>query len=651
MNKPPSPTLSTFRQLQKSTMEFVDRASDAAGLVSREAADKLRDIDNAHGLTEGVAKAGKRIQDVANGIGDRYDIADRATKVIRATTDGVEKAAAVVKQTADDSGITQAMRSNIVDPILRGSRAAGSSDALRKTMAVAEGVYGEARRVVKDVVVPVLPTYDSKDLLQVTKRELNYIAACILQVSTEESSQIGSQFGKAVTAKIAGAASTTALLGIIATFGQAGTGAAISGLSGAAATSATMAWVGSLVGGGVAAGAALTGGLALVVGLGAYRLLGSERRAFETLSPLEQRIVQSCWMLGSVADAYQEKPHEFTVDAAVQLLEKALVPLHRDIETNIVALCEPLDGKHAVAMRQHVLVDFRSAVIERFGVYLSWAYSDEGRAWQANLLVAAPAPTPHARAKEKVDEEGIDPLNILRKGNAEAAIGGVFSALHTRTPLDGSTESRLVLEALRRSTISLRDASEGELGDYLNELEPAAWKGVASNVKGIYHELLYVEQYNATHDDSFARIFEATNHPGVDVQIYATDTGEVLKVVQLKAVESAAAVNEHLERYPDIPVAVTDEVEIKFDDARVKSSGFSNDTLREDANAHLGGLRDNSIDARVENTALIALGIASTAELVQMLRGEREFPEAVMNTAVKVGAAAGATALTALLFG
>ena len=48
---------------------------------------------------------------------------------------------------------------------------------------------------------------------------------------------------------------------------------------------------------------------------------------------------------------------------------------------------------------------------------------------------------------------------------------------------------------------------------------------------------------------------------------------------------------------------------------------------------------------------MIALGITSTAELVQMLRGEGAFPEAVMNTASKVVNAAGATALTAVHFG
>ena len=125
----------------------------------------------------------------------------------------------------------------------------------------------------------------------------------------------------------------------------------------------------------------------------------------------------------------------------------------------------------------------------------------------------------------------------------------------------------------------------------------------------------------------------------------------MVREVQLKAVGATAAVHEHLQRYPHIEVAVTDEVAAKTDDVRVGASGFSNDLLHEDVHTRLGELRDHTVAARTGNTALFAIGIASTTELVQMLRGERAFPEAVMNMASKVGVAAGATALTAFLFG
>ena len=119
----------------------------------------------------------------------------------------------------------------------------------------------------------------------------------------------------------------------------------------------------------------------------------------------------------------------------------------------------------------------------------------------------------------------------------------------------------------------------------------------------------------------------------------------------MKAVESSAAVNVHLEGYPQIDVMATDEVVETMHDSRVDASGFANIKLESDVVSRLDGLRDDTVATRTADAALLGLGIASTAELMQMLRGERRFPEAVMNTAAKVGTVAGATALTAMLFG
>lgn len=648
MSKPPSPPLPTFRQLQKSVYQLAGDAAEVTGDAAQKAVQHLREFDSSHGLTDSVAKTGKRIQDAAKEVDIRYDISAKATTTVRTAADGVERMTAAVKQVAAEHGLIEALHSHVVDPVKQASQSAASSEVVRKSLGAIEDAYGATRRVAKDAFAPDFPTYDSYELLQAAKSELNYIAACLLQISPEESSHIGTQFGRAVTAKVAGAAGTSTLLAIVATFGHAGTGAAISGLSGAAATSATMAWVGGLVGGGVAAGAALTGGLTMVIGLAAYKLLASERRDFESMTPLEQRIVQSCWMLASVADAYQKRPREFTPIAARELLKNSLTPLLREIEANIPVLCEPLDGKNTVALRQHALLDFRSAVIDRFYVYLDWADSEAGRDWHQAQDTSAKESS--AKQSHQTESEA-DLLRLLRAGNAEAAIGGVFAALLTRSALDGTTESRLVVEALRRTSTQLHDASEQDLGDYLRSLPAEGLKGMGSNVKGIYHELWYVEQYNATHDDTFARLFEATNHPGADVQICDADTGAMIRQVQLKAVDSAGAVQDHLRRYPDIDVAATEEVAGKFHHERVNTSGFSNDALHEESGARLDELRDHTVTSRTGDTALIALGIASTAELVEMLRGERAFPEAVLNVAAKFGTAAGATALTAILFG
>ena len=141
-----------------------------------------------------------------------------------------------------------------------------------------------------------------------------------------------------------------------------------------------------------------------------------------------------------------------------------------------------------------------------------------------------------------------------------------------------SVEEQLVLDALRRSAKELNDASIEGLSDYVSALSPEQLRGVASNVKGIYHELLFAHVENIDGDNIDARVFEATNHPGADVEFMVD--GDVIHEVQLKAVASPAAILEHLSRYPDIEVMATAEVAAFVPDGA--SSGFSNVALRQE---------------------------------------------------------------------
>ena len=53
-----------------------------------------------------------------------------------------------------------------------------------------------------------------------------------------------------------------------------------------------------------------------------------------------------------------------------------------------------------------------------------------------------------------------------------------------------SEDQELVLDALRRSTNALNTDDENALAAYLSALGPNQLRGVVSNVKGIFHELL-----------------------------------------------------------------------------------------------------------------------------------------------------------------
>ena len=94
-----------------------------------------------------------------------------------------------------------------------------------------------------------------------TIKALDGICASITQTTPKVQSRMTS----AIAAKLGTLGVAGGLSGLL-TFGTASTGTAIGALSGAAATTAKLFWVGSLVGGGVAVGAGLIGATSLVGG-------------------------------------------------------------------------------------------------------------------------------------------------------------------------------------------------------------------------------------------------------------------------------------------------------------------------------------------------------------------------------------------------
>src|SRR5690606_12242604 len=90
----------------------------------------------------------------------------------------------------------------------------------------------------------------------------------------------------------------------------------------------------------------------------------------------------------------------------------------------------------------------------------------------------------------------------------------------------------LVLNAMRRSSTDLHDASVESLATYVQSLDPSQLAGLQSNVKGIYHEILFVDGENLDDDEYVAELFQSTNHAGADVILTNVITGQK-KEVQL----------------------------------------------------------------------------------------------------------------------
>jgi hypothetical protein len=145
--------------------------------------------------------------------------------------------------------------------------------------------------------------------------------------------------------------------------------------------------------------------------------------------------------------------------------------------------------------------------------------------------------------------------------------------------MENLTETdQAVLAAFRRSSTDLHDVGSEEISAYLRGLDEEALPGIVSNTKGILHEMQFVELENEDGDSVYASIFEATNHPGTDVQFIDTDTGQTWEI-QLKATDSAAYANEWIDAHPDGEILVTSEL---ADRTNLDSSGLSNDQLTGD---------------------------------------------------------------------
>lgn len=122
---------------------------------------------------------------------------------------------------------------------------------------------------------------------------LTAITGRILQVSDRKAGVVMGVTTKVLT----GSAFAYVVTGAIGSLGTAGTGAAIAGLSGAAKTTATLYWIGGVVGGGVAAGSALLGVGALGVGIygsvKVRRAILGHARDKGSLSPREEKILHA----------------------------------------------------------------------------------------------------------------------------------------------------------------------------------------------------------------------------------------------------------------------------------------------------------------------------------------------------------------------
>ena len=136
-------------------------------------------------------------------------------------------------------------------------------------------------------------------------------------------------------------------------------------------------------------------------------------------------------------------------------------------------------------------------------------------------------------------------------------------------------KEQVIIDAIKRSDNDLTNASLDEIAEKLSTYDDSQIPYLVSNIKGIVHEIEFVELENEDGDSIFASMYNETNYPGYDVKLIDTNTGENWEV-QLKATSNQSYVQDWIDSHPEGEIVVTNEIAQQMD---LPSTGISNQDL------------------------------------------------------------------------
>lgn len=168
-----------------------------------------------------------------------------------------------------------------------------------------------------------------------------------------------------------------------------------------------------------------------------------------------------------------------------------------------------------------------------------------------------------------------------------------------------------ILQALKRANPNLENSNINEISDYLQNLDENQLLGLSNNVKGILHEIQFVEIENDDGDSITATMFTDSNHQDTDIILTDNNTGEITEI-QLKATDNSSYVQDWINDHPEGEILITEELADKMN---LETSGQSNSELTTDVNDFVEKIveldNDDSLWDYIPTLPAISIAISS----------------------------------------
>jgi len=161
-------------------------------------------------------------------------------------------------------------------------------------------------------------------------------------------------------------------------------------------------------------------------------------------------------------------------------------------------------------------------------------------------------------------------VNYLNKRFDEASIVGAYAKV-SLSEVELTEDEQVVLNAFRRANPKYNNLNNEELGNLFSGLSNDELSGFVINTKGVLHEMLFIEMENNDGDSIFAELYKSTTHPGYDVMMTNSETGDQWDL-QLKTTDSKSYLREW-QQNNDGEIFVSEEIAEKMN---LDTTGISN---------------------------------------------------------------------------